>query len=176
VHDVLSYRGRRRRSRTAGLSEEVHMNLHRTFPALVVGLVAVVALAGCGKISNSYGQSDSSGGGAAATPMPTMSSGGGAVAPATGNMVAIQNFSFTPQTLTVKAGDTVTWTNNDSAVHNVTSTDGPGTGAATTGLFSSGSMNAGQSYSYTFAKAGTYYYECTIHAAMATMHATVVVK
>lgn len=157
------------------------MNLHRTLPALVVGLVAVVALAGCGKISDSYGNSDSSGGGAyggggAATPTPTMSSGGGAVAPATGSTVAIQDFSFTPQTLTVKAGTKVTWTNNDSTVHDVASTDGPGTDASTTDLFSSGSMSGGQSFSYTFTKAGTYYYECTIHASMATMHATVIVK
>jgi plastocyanin len=157
------------------------MNLHRTFPALVVGLVAVVALAGCGKISNSYGNSNSSGGGAyggaaAATPMPSMSASGGAVAPATGTTVAIQNFAFTPQTLNVNVGTKVTWTNNDSTIHNVTSTDGPGIDAATTSMFSSGSLNAGQSFSYTFTKAGTYYYECTIHATMATMHATVVVK
>jgi plastocyanin len=151
------------------------MSLKRVFPALVVGLVAVVALAGCGKISNSYGNSNSSGGGAS-TPMPTMTSSGAAVAPATGNAVAIQNFSFTPQTLTVKAGTKVTWTNQDTTVHNVTSTNGPGINAATTSLFSSGSLNQGQSFSYTFAKAGTYYYDCTIHASMATMHATVIVK
>ena len=150
------------------------MNLHRVFPALVVGLLAAVALAGCGKISNWYGQSNS--GGAAATPMPTMSSGGGALTPATGNAVAIQNFSFTPQTLTVKAGTKVTWTNNDSTTHTVTSTNGPGTNAATTSLFSSGSLNGGQSFSFTFTKAGTYYYECTIHASMASMHAMVIVK
>jgi plastocyanin len=152
------------------------MNLHRTLPALIVGLVAVVALAGCGKISSSYGQSSSSGGGAAATPMPTMSAGGAAVAPATGNTIAIQDFAFSPQTLTVKVGTKVTWTNNDSATHDVASTDGPGTAAATTSLFNSGPLGSGQSFSFTFAKAGTYTYECTIHAAMASMHATVIVK
>ena len=151
------------------------MNLHRAFPALVVGLVAVAALAGCGKISNWYGQSNSSGGGAAA-PMPTMSSGGGAVTPATGNTVAIQNFAFTPQTLTVKAGTKVTWTNSDGATHDVASTDGPSTGAATTSLFTSGPLGSGQSFSFTFTKAGTYYYECTIHASMPSMHATIIVK
>ena len=151
------------------------MNLHRAFPAVVVGLVAAVALAGCGKISNSYGQTNPSGGGAA-TPMPTMSSGGGAVTPATGHSVAIQGFAFSPQTLTVKAGTTVTWTNGDSATHDVASTNGPATDASTTDLFSSGPLGSGQSFSFTFTKAGTYYYECTIHAAMASMHATVVVK
>jgi plastocyanin len=151
------------------------MNLHRALPALVVGLVAVVALAGCGKISNSYGKSDSSAGGAA-TPMPAMSSGGAAVAPATGTTVTIQDFAFSPSTLTVKAGTKVTWTNNDGATHDVASTDGPGTDAATTGLFAGGPLGSGESFSYTFAKAGTYYYECTIHASMATMHAAVIVK
>jgi plastocyanin len=176
VHDVFKERGRRRRSRPVGLMEEVHMRLQRAFPALVVGLVAVAALAGCGKISNSYGQSNSSGGGGAATPMPTMSSSGGAVTPTTGNTVAIQNFAFTPQTLTVKVGTKVTWTNGDSTTHDVTSTDGPGTSASRTDLFSSGPLPGGQSFSFTFTKAGTYNYECSIHASMQTMHAVVIVK
>ena len=105
-----------------------------------------------------------------------MPSSAAAVAPATGNAVAIQNFAFAPQTLTVKAGTKVTWTNNDSAPHTVTSTDGPSTSASPTGLFDSGQMNSGASFSFTFTKAGTYYYECTIHASMASMHATIVVK
>ena len=110
--------------------------------------------------------------------MPTsaMPSSAAAVAPATGNAVAIQNFTFAPQTLTVKAGTKVTWTNNDSTPHTVTSTDGPSTSASPTGQFDSGQMSSGDSFSFTFTKAGTYYYECTIHASMASMHATVVVK
>ena len=150
------------------------MNLHRAFPALVVGLVAVVALAGCGKVSNSYGGSAASSGGSA-SPMPSMSASGGA-APATADAVAIQNFSFTPETLTVQAGTKVTWTNNDTTIHDVASTDGPAIDAATTNLFNSGPMNQGQSFSFTFSKPGTYTYECTIHASMASMHATVVVR
>ena len=101
---------------------------------------------------------------------------GAAVAPATGNAVTIQNFAFAPQTLTVKAGTKVTWTNNDSAPHTVTSTDGPSTSASTTSQFDSGQMGSGDSFSFTFTKAGTYYYECTIHASMASMHAKVVVQ
>ena len=94
----------------------------------------------------------------------------------TGTTVSIQDFAFSPSTLTVKAGTKVTWTNNDGATHDVASTDGPGTDAATTDLFASGPLGGGESFTYTFAKAGTYYYECTIHASMATMHATVIVK
>ena len=145
------------------------MNLRRVLSPAVLGLVAVVALAGCGKISNSYG--------GGATPKSTpMSTAGAAVAPATGDAVTIQNFAFAPQTLTVKAGTKVTWTNNDSAPHTVTSTDGPSTSASTTRLFDSGQLASGDSFSFTFTKAGTYYYECTIHASMASMHAKVVVQ
>ena len=90
--------------------------------------------------------------------------------------MAIQNFTFAPQTLTVKAGTKVTWTNHDSTPHTVTSTNGPSTSASPTGLFDSGQLASGATFSFTFTKAGTYYYECTIHASMASMHAMVVVK
>jgi len=69
----------------------------------------------------------------------------------------------------------VTWTNNDSITHTVTSTDGIGVNANTTSLFNS-SLDPGVSFSYTFAKAGTYFYECHIHRAMASMHAKVIVQ
>lgn len=151
------------------------MNLRRALPAMVVALVAVVGLAGCGKIQNSYGNATKStntpAAGVAASPTASA-----AQAPATSNTVIIQNFAFAPASLTVKAGTKVTWTNNDSTVHDVTSTDGPAVDAATTSTFSSGTLNQGDSFSFTFSKPGTYYYECTIHAAMATMHAKVVVK
>ena len=50
------------------------------------------------------------------------------------------------------------------------------TSAATTSLFDSGTLNQGGSFSFTFAKAGTYFYECTIHKSLPAMHARVVVK
>jgi len=77
--------------------------------------------------------------------------------------VTIANFAFAPATLTVKVGTTVTWTNQDSAAHTVTSD---------TGIFDSGNLPQGKSFSYTFAAAGTYPYHCTYHAMMT---ATVVV-
>ena len=76
----------------------------------------------------------------------------------------------------MNAGTTVTWTNNDGAPHSVAATDGPSTGAKTTGLFDSGNLGSGQTFSFTFDKAGTYYYDCTLHAAQASMHGTVVVQ
>ncbi len=119
--------------------------------------VAVLVLAACGSSASSS----------------TSSAGGTAGGPAAS--VTIQNFAFTPQTLTVKAGTTVTWTNSDSAPHTVTSADGISTSANTTSLFN-GSVNPGQTFSYTFTKAGTYYYLCTIHRSQAGMHGEIIVQ
>ena len=71
--------------------------------------------------------------------------------------VKIDNFSFGPQTLTVPVGATVTWTNRDDIPHTVVSTDG---------VFKSKVRDTDETFSYTFAKAGTYPYYCTIHPKM----------
>lgn len=71
--------------------------------------------------------------------------------------------SFSPNPVEVKVGETVTWVNDDSARHTVTSKDG---------TFDSGMMGKGQSFSYTFDKAGEYSYFCEPHP---TMVGTVVV-
>jgi plastocyanin len=137
-----------------------HSLARRPIIVAVAAAVAVLVLAACGSSASS---------GAGSTPSATSAGGGSAAA------VAIQNFAFTPQTLTVKAGTTVTWTNNDSAPHTVTSADGISTSASTTSLFN-GSVNAGATFSYTFTKAGTYYYLCTIHKSQAGMHGEILVK
>jgi len=89
------------------------------------------------------------------TPMKTSTTTSNVVVPA--NSVNIQGNSFTPGTLNAKVGDKITWTNNDSYDHTVTSD---------TGAFDSGKLGAGQSYSFTFTKAGTFNYHCTIHTFM----------
>ena len=71
--------------------------------------------------------------------------------------VTIDNFSFGPQTLTVAAGTTVTWTNRDDIPHTVVSTDG---------VFKSQVRDTDEKFSYTFAKAGTYSYYCSVHPKM----------
>ena len=73
--------------------------------------------------------------------------------------VMIHNYAYSPAALTVKVGDTVTWTNMDSAPHTVTVTDGPV-------KFDSGNLQEGESFSYTFKKAGTYSYYCAVHPDM----------
>jgi plastocyanin len=74
-----------------------------------------------------------------------------------GTEVKIDNFVFGPQTLTVRVGATVTWTNKDDIPHTTVSTDG---------VFKSKVMDTDEKFSYTFAKAGTYSYYCTIHPKM----------
>ena len=71
--------------------------------------------------------------------------------------VKIDNFIFGPQTLTVSAGTTVTWTNGDDIPHTSVSTDG---------VFKSKVLDTDEKFSYTFTKAGTYPYYCTIHPKM----------
>lgn len=74
-----------------------------------------------------------------------------------GHAVTIADFAFSPATLTITAGDTVTWTNEDAMVHTATSVDG---------AFDSGDLEQGDSYSLTFTTPGTYDYLCTPHPSM----------
>ena len=71
--------------------------------------------------------------------------------------VKIDNFSFTPQTLTVTVGTTVTWTNRDDIPHTVVSSDG---------VFKSKVRDTDEKFSYTFDKPGTYPYFCSVHPKM----------
>ena len=71
--------------------------------------------------------------------------------------VKIDNFSFGPQELTISAGTTVTWTNRDDIPHTVVSTDK---------LFKSKVLDTDDKFSFTFNKAGTYPYFCSIHPKM----------
>jgi plastocyanin len=65
--------------------------------------------------------------------------------------------SFSPNPVEVKVGETVTWINDDSGRHTVSSKDG---------IFDSGMMGKGQSFSFTFDKAGEYSYYCEAHPSM----------
>jgi plastocyanin len=67
--------------------------------------------------------------------------------------------AFSPANITVKTGAKVTWTNDDSVAHTVVENDSQ-TGPK------SGDIMPGKSYSFTFTKAGTYHYHCTIHPNM----------
>lgn len=78
--------------------------------------------------------------------------------------IKIDNFSFTPSTITVAAGTQVHWTNRDDIPHTVVSEDKS---------FKSKALDTDDQFSYTFSKPGTYNYFCSLHPKMT---ATVVVK
>ena len=108
---------------------------HRVTTA-ALALVVLLGAAGCGSAAH-------------------FSSGTTARAP---DEVLIRGFAFVPRTITVKAGATVTWVNEDVAVHNI---------VADHGTFpSSTDLNQGQKYSHTFNTPGTYRYICGLHTFM----------
>jgi plastocyanin len=71
--------------------------------------------------------------------------------------VKIDNFTFTPQRVTVKAGTTVTWTNQDDIPHTV---------ASATKAFRSKALDTDDKFSFTFTTAGVYEYFCSLHPHM----------
>ena len=74
--------------------------------------------------------------------------------------VAIENFAFAPAELTVAPGTTVVWTNHDDIPHTVTGTKG---------AFKSHALDTDDSFSFTFEKAGSYRYFCSLHPKMVGM-------
>jgi len=69
----------------------------------------------------------------------------------------IDNFTFAPQSLTIKAGTTVTWTNEDDIPHTV---------VATAKAFKSKVLDTDDKFSFTFTTAGSYEYFCSLHPHM----------
>lgn len=137
---------------------------------LMSGIATATLLSACGAAADAgtAGSNSSSSSGAAAAPtmdmtMPmTNTSSASSVAAAT-NKVGILNYAFSPQTVTVKVGSVVTWTQQDEDSHTV---------AADDKSFASSTLSIGQTYSHTFTSPGTYTYHCAIHP---YMHGTVVV-
>jgi len=72
--------------------------------------------------------------------------------------LSIHNFTFTPQTLTVKAGTTVTWINKDDIPHGIASSNNA--------FKKSGALDTDDSYSFAFTTPGTYKYFCYLHPHM----------
>lgn len=83
---------------------------------------------------------------------------------ATQGTVTIQNFNFSPSTIVINKGDTVTWQNSDAATHHIVADDGS---------FDLGDVANGATSKHTFDTTGTYAYHCSIHP---EMKGTVVVK
>jgi plastocyanin len=120
--------------------------------ALLTVAACAAAVAGCG----GGGSSSSSDTGAAPAPAAT------SAAPATASGGAVQitmkNIQFAPSKATVKVGQTVKWTNDDSVVHDVSATSGA--------KFKSALFAKGKTYEFKATKPGTVKYVCTIHPGM----------
>jgi plastocyanin len=71
--------------------------------------------------------------------------------------VTIKGMKFTPGSVTIKAGQSVTWTNNDQRDHTVVADDGS---------FNSGNLGPGASFTHKFAKSGKFKYACALHPRM----------
>ena len=115
--------------------------MRRTLVALTLLAVVGTLAAGCG------GGGSSSGGSG-----PTSTAGG----QGGGNAVTIDNLAFSPKTLNLKTGQQVTWTNKQDIAHTVT---------VNGGAFDH-QMPPGATFSFTFDKAGSFPYHCTIHPSM----------
>jgi plastocyanin len=90
--------------------------------------------------------------------LPAVAPGAASAAASAGRTeVKIDNFSFSPETLTVKAGTQITWTNGDDIPHTVVSE-----GQA----FKSKVLGTGEKFTFTVSKPGTYSYSCSIHPNM----------
>lgn len=73
--------------------------------------------------------------------------------------VTIENYAYSPGTVTVYVGDTVSWTNHDQASHDVVTTSAPA-------AFQSPLLATGEGWSFTFTVPGTYAYYCSVHPDM----------
>ena len=78
--------------------------------------------------------------------------------------VSIKGMKYNPASISIKAGDTVAWKNDDDRDHTVVADDGS---------FKSEKIGSGESFSHTFSKAGKYAYSCSYHP---RMKGTVVVE
>ncbi len=126
---------------------------------IIGGIIILAVVVGIYYVSKGYAPSMSAG---TQNTQPqvqqqTQTGGTGTSPVAAQNAVTIQSFAFSPATLTVKVGESVTWTNQDSVGHSATSDDGS---------FKTSVLSQGQSGSVTFSKAGTFTYHCSIHPNM----------
>jgi plastocyanin len=125
--------------------------MKRWLALLLACLALGLVVAGCGD------DDDDDGGDAQTTEQPAEESGGDDGANAGGEVV-MKEIKFVPPELTVAAGDTVTWTNEDTVGHDVTG-DSFSSGDA-------GGLQNGDTFKFTFKKAGTFDYVCTVHPGM----------
>lgn len=130
--------------------QKIDVSAKRTLKACAGMLLAMLALAACGSSADT-----SSDGSATTSPGPTSAATNRPAAIAT--TVGINSFAFSADTVTVAAGTTVTWTNEQDVEHTATADDDS---------FDSGNMAAGDTFEHAFNAIGTFTYLCSIHPYM----------
>jgi plastocyanin len=142
------------------------MRLPGTEPRLLTAAVlAGCALAGCGSGGSGAGPTTAAGSSLKVTGTPEFASPSASEPVRSGTVqVSYRNITISPDTLRVKAGSTVRWTDFDQVEHNVTSESGPQ-------HFASGNFGEGHTFEVRLTRPGTIHYECTIHPA--TMNGTI---
>jgi Plastocyanin len=121
------------------------------FSLILIIISTIVVMSGCNKSDNSVSTT-------------TTGSSPGA------KEVWMQGIAFVPASKTISVGTTITWTNKDNTTHTATS----GVPNSPDGLFNSGNLSNGGTFSFKFTTAGTFKYFCLIHGAMMT--ATMIVQ
>jgi plastocyanin len=134
--------------------------MRRLLALLLACAALAVAVAGCGGgDDNDSGGSGGGGGNADTTDPPApKAEDNGDDTNAGGPQVLMKDIKFNPGSLKVKAGQTVTWTNDDSVGHDVTGD------AFQSGV--PGGIEPGNTFTHKFPKAGTYAYVCSVHPGM----------
>jgi plastocyanin len=119
----------------------------RAFLAVTTATLALVA-AGCGSDDESSSESSSS---------DTTTTASAPAPSGSANAIEIKGFAFNPKDATVKVGQKITWTNEDTTTHDVVADDG---------TFKSSNLGQGDTFEFTPKKAGTFSYICSIHPQM----------
>src|SRR6266567_1000220 len=126
---------------------------------VIIGIIVVVILIGGGVLLMNKGKGTPSSQNQTQMNMPSTSiakpsTNSSAQQIAATNSVDIANFAYSPATIKIKVGDTVTWTNKDSVGHSATADDG---------TWDTGVLPQGKSGSEKFTKAGNFTYHCSVH-------------
>jgi plastocyanin len=130
--------------------------MRRLIALLLACAALAVVVAGCGGGDDNNSGDGGSSSDTKETPAPKADDTG--ETNAGGPQVIMKDIKFNPATLKAKAGQTVTWTNDDSVGHDVTA-GGFNSGGA-------GNIEPGKTFTHKFAKAGTYKYVCSVHPGM----------
>lgn len=124
---------------------------------LIIGVGAYIYMNSNPSNSNTNNQNTNPTPNTPSTTIPNTTNTNPPASTPTTHNIDISNFAFSPSTLTISVGDTVTWTNKDAVGHTIFSYSN---------TFKSDTLSQGQTYSHTFTAAGTFEYHCSLHPSM----------